>query len=188
MKKIISLIAALVLAACFSATAQSIILTNTSGGTTTVTGSSTNFLQLLVGWGTSRYASGLVWPTNDLDIATGGRYVNNLQWANYVGVTKNFGNWYVGGELDNAGVAGVIEQVSGRAGYTLSNAGDLRLKAGGNIGYNTQTKTAVFQPEFGGEKMITANTFAEAFIGYPFSLKGTAPQYPDVRIGVGATF
>lgn len=187
MKKTITLIAALMLAACYSASAD-ITVTNASGGTTTISGATTNFLTQLMGWGTSRFASGLTWPTNDLDIATGGRYVNNLQWANYVALTKNFGAWYVGAEMDNAGVAGVVQQVSARGGYTLSNAGDLRLKAGVNVGYNTQTKSAVLQPEIGGEKMITTDTFAEAFIGYPFSPKGTIPQYPDVRIGVGATF
>lgn len=159
-----------------------------SNAQTASTNAPANFFQNLGSWASSRTASGLTWPVSDFDAATGGRYVNNLQWANYVSVTKNLGSFYAGAELDTAGVVGTIEAASLRVGYTVSNVGDLRVKGGIDVGYNRLTSSIVGQPELIAEKLITATTYAEIKIGYPISAKGVSADYPDIAIGAGGTF
>jgi hypothetical protein len=161
-----------------------------------------NFFQALASWGTTRYASGLTWPTNDLDMEVGSDYASQTQWANYVAVTKNINSFYVGAQMNNSGIAGTIQKLGGRAGYTLSNSGDLRLKAGLYGGYQLHDdgetrKGGIIQPEFGGEKLLTGptlqsptspTTFLSAWIYYPIQFHGQPAGTPGFKIAAGSTF
>lgn len=148
-----------------------------------------NFFQNLASWSTSRYASGLTWGTNTLDVATGGEFVNSLQWANYISVDKNWGNFYLGVSMDNAGIAGVISRVGGRVGYTVSNSGDLRVKTGIQVDYDRQLKDAIISPGLGLQKILTRGTYAEIWLTYPIEFNGNKSEdYFALRIGAGATF
>ncbi|MDE2098216.1 MAG: hypothetical protein KGL39_13255 [Patescibacteria group bacterium] len=182
-----------------------IVIQNPSGGLTTVSNAPTtqgNFISNLGNWIVSRKFSGYTWPTNDTDLEVGANYASQQAWDNYVSVTKNLGSFYVGAQMDNAGVAGTVEQLGGRAGYTLSNVGDLRIKAGAYGGYKLHTdslsqKGAVFQPEFGAEKIMTgptvsspntATTAISAWLYWPFSLHGVPASTPGFRVGAIVPF
>ena len=152
-----------------------------------------NFFQNAMTWAGSRYASGLTWATNDLDITTGADYSDNLQWANYISVEKNIKAFYIRAEMDNQGIAGIVSQVSGGAGYTLSNSGDLRIQAGGLVGYKFHSdsfgpQTLLLEPELRMQKLMPGATFVEAAVNYPFYIHGPQSNYPGVQVGVGAWF
>ena len=178
------------------------VITNAvPGGLTSTNLNQANFVENFATWVTTRYQSGLTWPANDTDFEVGADYASQTLWANYIAVTKNFSSFYVGAQMDNAGVAGVVNQLGGRAGYTISNAGDLRVKAGLYAGYQLHNanapKGAIIQPEFGAEKLITAptvmnptasTTFISAWIYWPFQFRGSPSGVPGFKLGGGFTF
>ena len=109
MQKIKIGLGALLLACGLSVQAQ----TNTVD-TNTVT-SVNNFVQTAGAWFSSiDYTKS--WPTNEIDFSVGGLWANNNNWANYLNVQKNVGNFAFDGEMDNAGVAGTIYRVQAGAG------------------------------------------------------------------------
>jgi hypothetical protein len=180
---------------------QAQVTTNTVPfGTNTLT--QQNFLVNLASWVATRYSSGETWPSNTTDIEVGADYASQSSWANYVAITKNLGSFYVGAQMDNAGVAGVVNQLGGRAGYVLSNGGDLKVEAGIYGGYQLHNAGDVpsgmfVEPELGAVKLITgptaanpteAVTFASAWIYYPLRLHGTPSTTPGFKIGAGFSF
>ena len=94
-----------------AASSQADVSTNTVpfGGNGSVTNlTQQNFIENLAVWVTTRYDSGLTWPTNDTDIEVGADYGSQTAWANYIALTKNINNFYVGGQMDNSGVGGAL--------------------------------------------------------------------------------
>jgi hypothetical protein len=200
MKKLI-LTLVVALAASYS---QADVTTNTVpfGGGSVSNLTSQNFLVTMMQWGTTRYESGLTWPSNDTDVEIGADYQSQTQWANYIAIVKNLGLFYVGVQMENAGIAGTVEQLGARAGYTISNGGDLRIKAGAYAGYQihpngSYPKGFVGQPEIRLEKLITGptlnsptspTTFASLTMYYPFTIHGTPASTPGFMVAGGATF
>jgi hypothetical protein len=190
MKKLLIALFTLLILSPFASQAQS------NGGVITFTNvppNEQNFFQNALNWAGSRYESGLTWPTNDLDFAIGAAYSDNIQWANTMSVEKNIGKFYVGAEMDNAGVAGVIVQSGGRAGYTISNSGDLRVQTGAFVGYKTTSdfngsKGGLIQPEITLQKLLPGSTYAEFGLNWPLYFHGAPSSFPGLKLAAGAYF
>ena len=181
MQKIKIGLGALLLACGLSVQAQ----TNTVD-TNTVT-SVNNFVQTAGAWFSSiDYTKS--WPTNEIDFSVGGLWANNNNWANYLNVQKNVGNFAFDGEMDNAGVAGTIYRVQAGAGYRILNRGDLSAQVLLNGGYDRTGKSMFAEPTLTVRKLMAHGAFAEISLDYDIYAKGAQPSAPGLKIGTGFTF
>ena len=128
------------------------------------------------------------WPTNEIDISVGALWDNNVSWCNYLGLQKNIGNFTLGGEMDNAGVAGTIYRAQAIVGYRLLNRGDLSAQVTLGGGYDRINKSAFAEPAVTLRKQMAHGAFAEVSLRYDVLAKGQQPSAATLGIGTGWTF
>lgn len=128
------------------------------------------------------------WPTNEIDISVGGLWANNVNWANYLNVQKDIGNFALDAQMDNAGVAGTIDRISGGGGYRLLNRGDLSAHILLNGGYDRMESNGFVEPNLLVRKLLAHGAFMEISLNYDFKFSGRQPDFPGLRIGTGWTF
>ncbi|MBU6410559.1 MAG: hypothetical protein KGR98_09240 [Verrucomicrobia bacterium] len=128
------------------------------------------------------------WPSNETDVAVGGLWQNNVNWANYIGAQKNFGRLALNARMDNAGVAGTILRAQAGAGYRLLQRGDLVADALLDAGYDRPSRAAYVEPEVLMRKQLAHGAFAELGLTYDFMLRGGQPSYPGLMLGTGFAF
>ena len=147
-----------------------------------------NFVQTATLWLTTiDYTKS--WPTNEFDLSTGAKWLNNVNWANYVAAQKDFGNIAVDAEMANQGIAGVIERGQGGLGYRILNRGDTAAHFFADGGYDRTAHSAFIEPKATIRKLLSnTGAFLEIGLTYPVLFKGPQPKYPGLNIGAGATF
>lgn len=135
------------------------------------------------------------YPTNGIAFSVGALWENNVNWCNYLDVSKNFGKVVVNGEMGNAGVAGTIERGQLGIGYEAFRQGDARLIASVSPGYQRDTAASetvghgtYVQPMLTAQKIMAHGSFAEIGIGYDVYVKGKQPNSPLLKVGAGFTF
>lgn len=128
------------------------------------------------------------WPTNEIDFSVGALWNNNVNWCNYLGVQKNIGSIVLGGEMDNAGIAGTIYRAQAQVGYRLLNRGDLSAQATIGAGYDKFDKSAYTEPAVTLRKQMAHGAFAEISLLYPVLFKGNQSSTPFIGVGTGWTF
>ena len=128
------------------------------------------------------------WPTNEFDLSTGAKWLNNVNWANYILIQKDISSFAFDGEMVNQGVAGTINRIQGGAGYRILNRGDLSAHAMLDGGYDRTAKSGFIEPKAVLRKLMAHGAFAEIALTYPIQFKGSSSDYPGLDIGVGVTF
>lgn len=180
---LITALAAFALATGFSAQAQ----TSTNAIPNPSTTAQNDFVVTAGSWLTSiDYTK--AWPTNEFDLSTGAKWLNNVNWANYILVQKDINDFAFDGEMVNQGVAGTINRIQAGAGYRLLNRGDLSAHAMLDGGYDRTAKSGFLEPKAILRKLMAHGAFAEIALTYPIMLKGNQSDYPGLDIGVGVTF
>lgn len=148
----------------------------------------TNIVNYLTGNDTN-----LTWIGNKLEIETGGRFQNNVQWANDLRVGYNLNDsWQLGVQIDNAGIAGTVEDYSGGPAFTLINSYAIKVEAGIDAGYSHLYEKAVLTPRAIFKKKMTANSYTFFGVSEPCYVTGQKnvpnPWVPSIEMGVGGTF
>lgn len=187
MKKLTTIIGLALVAGIAVCSAQ----TNSTPGTDTA---QNNFISTAGSWLSSiDYTKS--WPTNEVDLSVGAAWQNNVNWANYIGVQKNIGNFTLGATMVNGGVFGVIERGQAGAGYRFLNRGDLSAQFTLDAGYarrdannSVNGKGAFVEPAITLRKIMSHGAFSEISLNYDVFANGQQSQFPGLRIGTGFTF
>ena len=133
------MVAAALLAASLTVTAQDTVTNSIPNPSTTA---QNDFLLTASSWLIS-IDYNKAWPTNEFDLSTGAKWLNNVNWANYILVQKNIGSFAFDGEMVNQGVAGTINRIQAGAGYRDLNRGDLSAHAMLDGGYDRTARDDV---------------------------------------------
>jgi hypothetical protein len=137
------------------------------------------------------------WPTNGISFAVGALWQNNINWANYITVQKDVGNFCFDATMANQGIAGTVERIQAGGGYRLLNRGDLAIYSTLDVGYARKTAVAstdpigrgtFIQPQLTLRKLMAHGAFAEMSLNYDIFTSGKQPLYPGLKLGTGFTF
>lgn len=135
---------------------------------------------------------------NKIELETGAEYQNGMNWANDIRLQYNLTDkWSVNGQIDNAGVAGTVEEYQGGLSYAIINSYAIKAQFGINGGYNHLYESGDVMPFIEFMKKMTPNTYSFVELDEPvyFRAIGSHPGSnipnawsPQIRLGVGCTF
>lgn len=147
-----------------------------------------NFFQSVQEYFTSANTN-YTWTGNTFEFAVGADYMSSVNWANYLDVQYDAGNFGIEAKMRNAGIAGTVDSVQAGIEYTLIQYYSVKMEAGVIGGYDLERNSAIIEPKLTVRSKLTPNTFAGVVLSLPIWTSGKPiNNVPDIGVEAGFTY